>query len=64
MVGIEHFRALTTMGDLENRRVTVDQNTQEIRAPNSLWGRFVNWIKGTSGPQCGGRVPPRTSLGE
>jgi hypothetical protein len=46
MVGIEHFRALTTMGDLENRRVTVDQNTQEIRAPNSLWGRFVNWIKG------------------
>jgi hypothetical protein len=50
-LSIENFRALVTnKADLENRRVTVgDQQDggQRITAPNSLWGRVVDWWKGT-----------------
>jgi len=46
-IGIEQFRNLTARSDIENRRVTVNQDTQELTAPTSLWGRFVNWVRGT-----------------
>jgi hypothetical protein len=47
-MGIEQFRHITEQGALENRRVRLEGNEgqEELRAPNNLWGRFVDWIKG------------------
>jgi phosphatidylinositol-4,5-bisphosphate 4-phosphatase len=50
-IGLERFNELThsTGPRLEDRRVQVDRQTGEIalRAPTTLWGRFVDWIQGT-----------------
>jgi hypothetical protein len=47
-MGIEQFRHITEQGALENRRVRLEggEGQHELRAPNNLWGRFVDWIKG------------------
>ena len=48
-MGIEQFRNLTTDNtQLANRRLRVDgqEGMETLRAPQSRWGRFVDWIKG------------------
>jgi hypothetical protein len=47
-MGIEQFRSQAMKEQLENRRVTVEGEGQnrQIRAPNDLLGRFIDWIKG------------------
>ena len=49
-MGIEQFRSVATKDHLENRRITIEGQGQnkEIRAPNNLWGRFVDWVKGSN----------------
>ena len=47
-MGIEHFRSIVTeKGDLESRRVRLEQNEQGqtvVNAPKSLWSRFISWV--------------------
>ncbi|MEJ0017898.1 MAG: hypothetical protein WDN25_15280 [Acetobacteraceae bacterium] len=58
-IGIHDFRSLVTDNSfLENRRITVGgdgEQPTEVRAPFSLFGRFIDWVKGLTGGDVGER---------
>ncbi len=47
-MGIEQFRTLTENTQLANRRIRLDgpEGMETLRAPQSRWGRVVDWFKG------------------
>jgi phosphatidylinositol-4,5-bisphosphate 4-phosphatase len=53
-VGLERFSELTRHPGVEEQRVQVNRQTGQmtLRAPTSLWGRFVDWVQGNDHTQA------------